>query len=112
MNTNLRFFLHFNERRLYSNSDEFPLLKRILEKMGLKQKLNRSKKMRGIAHMGRCSYNPRRVEIYLDEINKFKDKEKEVIDTIVHEYLHLVMYECFGDHKEEWIDYMTEEALR
>ncbi len=112
MNINLKFFLHYNERTLFIYPDEFPLLKRILEKIGFRQKLNRSKKMNYLINSGRCSYNPARVEIYLDEINKLEDKEKELIDTITHEYLHLAMNECYGIHEEEWIKCITEEAFR
>ena len=116
MNTDLKFLLHYDERTLFIYPDEFPLFKRILEKMGFEQKLNRSKKLNGGINIGRCSWNPARVEIYLDEMNKLQDwqpsKEEDVIATLVHEYLHFAMNECYGLHEEEWIECMTEEALR
>ncbi len=112
MNVELKFLLQYDKRRLVMYHDEFPLFKRILEKIGFYQKLNRSKKMNEKINMGRCSDNPPLVEIYLDEINKFQDwqlnKEESVIATLIHEYLHVAIRECIGDHEEKWIKYIEE----
>ncbi len=118
MNIDLEFLLYYNKRQILIRPEEMPKYKRILQKIGIKQKPNRANNLIGKYNVGRFQQKNEKgkCEIYLDEINKNwstdLEKEKQVIETLIHEYLHFAMVECVGTHQELWVECMTEETLR